>query len=265
MPRWEIYSKGQKFENFILIENYDSIKIGTKGSCRAWICKCDHGIEFVASTKQIKSRIARCPCNIKERKKHRYPRKSIFKSKERFNNFIVVCPSDQRVFENKRSYLAWNCLCDCGKEFIAHSKSIKKRLSCGCLNYENRMKPIYNDFDSNLRTAIKQYKSGAKIRNLEFNLTESECYELFTNPCHYCGGYPERNVRNVNRKISTKVTGIDRKDSKIGYFSENVVSCCSICNRAKGNSSYEEFLRWIQRIKKTAPTSTNDINQSINL
>jgi len=30
----------------------------------------------------------------------------------------------------------------------------------------------------------------------------------------------------------------------------NCVPCCAICNRAKGRSTYEEFINWIKEIKE---------------
>lgn len=43
--------------------------------------------------------------------------------------------------------------------------------------------------------------------------------------------------------------GIDRLNNDKGYTVENIVSCCSICNKAKSNLTMEEFLAWIERIK----------------
>jgi len=40
-------------------------------------------------------------------------------------------------------------------------------------------------------------------------------------------------------------TGIDRVDNKKGYVVDNVVSCCTICNRVKNNMSYIDFKKWI--------------------
>ena len=41
--------------------------------------------------------------------------------------------------------------------------------------------------------------------------------------------------------------GIDRIDNNIGYESKNVVSCCKICNYAKSNMNYKDFILWIQK------------------
>lgn len=65
-----------------------------------------------------------------------------------------------------------------------------------------------------------QYKSGAKRRGLEFRLTKDEFQTFWQKPCSYCGD-----------RILT--IGLDRIDSEKGYFIDNVIPCCSICNTMK--------------------------------
>lgn len=38
--------------------------------------------------------------------------------------------------------------------------------------------------------------------------------------------------------------------SNLGYCIENVVSCCSPCNKAKGTLSQKEFIAWLDRLVK---------------
>lgn len=42
--------------------------------------------------------------------------------------------------------------------------------------------------------------------------------------------------------------GIDRMDNSLGYISGNVVTCCQICNRAKGAMLLEDFMLWIKQL-----------------
>lgn len=76
------------------------------------------------------------------------------------------------------------------------------------------------------------YKIYAKSRKKEFGVSFEECEFLFLGKCYYCG-------ENSN---SGKLNGIDRVDNKIGYLSENVVSCCSRCNFAKGDMLKDDFI-----------------------
>src|SRR5208282_755064 len=65
-------------------------------------------------------------------------------------------------------------------------------------------------------------------------------------PCNYCGELPSRTKTMTGEVFS--YNGIDRVDSSRGYVRRNVVSCCSICNRAKSDSPVEVFLAWATRI-----------------
>ena len=48
----------------------------------------------------------------------------------------------------------------------------------------------------------------------------------------------------IRSGIPITYNGIDRIDSTKGYFNDNVVSCCKVCNRAKSNLSLEDFKQW---------------------
>ena len=72
----------------------------------------------------------------------------------------------------------------------------------------------------------------------QMHLTDTQIYNYMICACHYCGipsGWPD--TRN----------GIDRIDSSKDYSSDNCVSCCKICNRAKNDMSVNEFMTWIRR------------------
>lgn len=88
------------------------------------------------------------------------------------------------------------------------------------------------------RGRFSTYKNQAKHRNIEFHLTEEEFNKYWRNPCHYCGS-----------EIDT--IGLDRIDSNGNYEKENVVPCCSICNKMKLDLSQKVFLEQIQKIFMT--------------
>ena len=77
--------------------------------------------------------------------------------------------------------------------------------------------------------------NGAKVRNLEFNLTFEEFCKIIEPPCHYCGE-------------NQKPRGIDRVDNKIGYTQKNSVSCCRTCNFMKNTMSLQEFIDQVRKI-----------------
>ena len=91
--------------------------------------------------------------------------------------------------------------------------------------------------NKNICNKYNSYKSGAKERCYEFKLTIAEFECLIKQSCHYCGTKKQ------------KYSGIDRKDNSKGYLIDNCLPCCSICNRAKNDMKYEDFIDWIKLIK----------------
>lgn len=78
-----------------------------------------------------------------------------------------------------------------------------------------------------------------KRRGIISTLTEEEYYQHFWSNriCKICGD-----------EITTP--GLDRINSNKGYSIKNCVSCCSTCNRMKGDMTPREFIVKIQKICK---------------
>lgn len=77
-------------------------------------------------------------------------------------------------------------------------------------------------------------KWNANNRGLCWELTFEEFSALIQLPCHYC-----------DSPLPQTRSGLDRKDSGLGYSLCNVVPCCTTCNKMKSNLfTYEEFLEF---------------------
>lgn len=74
----------------------------------------------------------------------------------------------------------------------------------------------------------KTYKGDAKRRALGFSLTFEEFSSFWQQPCAYCGAPMD-------------TIGIDRKDNLGHYNSNNCVSCCPLCNWAKGQMAFADW------------------------
>jgi 5-methylcytosine-specific restriction endonuclease McrA len=79
------------------------------------------------------------------------------------------------------------------------------------------------------------YRTGARRRGYSFDLSFKEFMSYWQNPCEYCGD-------------SIDTIGLDRVDNDQGYNTNNVVSCCSVCNRAKDTMGQADFLIWIEKV-----------------
>ncbi len=85
------------------------------------------------------------------------------------------------------------------------------------------------------------YKNGAADRELRFDLSDEEFWQLTSGDCYYCGTEPKQLSRKGSVSGAYTYNGIDRKDNSIGYTMSNCVSCCKVCNFSKRTSSDIEF------------------------
>lgn len=170
--------------------------------------------------------------------------------------FVRLLVTSQAV-SNKHGHTKWNCKCDCGNEIIAYASDLKRggRPSCGCLKSEklSQLRKLAPG-QSGLNQMYAQYRKGARHRGLTFTLTIIEFTDLIDKHCHYCGKGPKLKAFGEARMARDNVngnflyTGIDRKDSKIGYQIENCVTCCKTCNFAKNDMSYEDFIDYLNEL-----------------
>jgi hypothetical protein len=150
----------------------------------------------------------------------------------------------------------WLVQCTCGTKKIVRGADLcpGRTVSCGCLSKEKTA-----EFNTRTKTKVsydtfsvvwQSYKRGAKVRNLPFELSKTEFYQLTQLPCHYCGSPPSQNRKaRVKGKLSPfTYSGIDRVNSKLGYCVANCVPCCSVCNRMKVDTPYDEFKAKILQI-----------------
>jgi hypothetical protein len=91
------------------------------------------------------------------------------------------------------------------------------------------------------------YITNARKRGLEFSLTADELYKLAKQPCHYCGGAPEKRVFGT-MSYTEDLSGWDRIDNNKGYVTGNVVPACKICNRIKWTFSIDDYITHAIRI-----------------
>ena len=160
---------------------------------------------------------------------------------------LLVLKRLKRKAKNGTAY--WLCQCDCGKTKEIRTTGLKngKTKSCGC-NPSGKKRSKDNAF----RTVFRRYKSQAKTRGYEFHLSKDEVKQLTSNNCYYCGKEPEQiakaSLRNLDNQEIYIYNGIDRLDNFKGYITENVVSCCKICNQMKHILGYEQFINHIKQI-----------------
>jgi hypothetical protein len=177
-------------------------------------------------------------------------------------NRLTVIADTNKINKHKRKI--WLLQCSCGNkvELDYNRFNSGKTKSCGCLQQEfyktkliflnpqnHQGKPI-----SKFNQLVRSYKASAKKRNLEFNLTNDEIKAIVTKPCYYCNFFPYKEHNQNPYQYVDLYNGIDRKDNDKGYILDNCIPSCTICNRAKNDLTYSEFLEWIKRLTKNEIT-----------
>lgn len=99
------------------------------------------------------------------------------------------------------------------------------------------------EIDKSLNRRYGAYKAGAKKRHLDFELSKEKFDEITKLPCIYCGDYSDSYHNNC-------FSGVDRINSNLGYFTDNCVPCCTICNQMKSNISLKKFYDKIKKINE---------------
>lgn len=152
----------------------------------------------------------------------------------------------------------WLCVCDCGNLVKLPGERIHTghTKSCGCLNKdvarERCIKRNRKGFPSktiNPEDALfKKYQKSAKKRKHSWELSKEIFKKLILSNCQYCGTGPSNVYKTINNLNSFLYNGIDRVNNLEGYTLTNSISCCKICNMAKGKLTIEEFLQWVKTI-----------------
>lgn len=146
------------------------------------------------------------------------------------------------------SHSFYECICDCGNriELFGYQLKHTKIKSCGCVGRKHSVPTFTIDDVQRSFFILAKNKSGE--RNITFDLDLIEFINISEKKCTYCGRPPNRLIQTDKHGNGWMHGGIDRKDSSIGYVSDNVVPCCEHCNMMKASLSINEFLSHIDKI-----------------
>lgn len=164
---------------------------------------------------------------------------------QKFGKLTVLKQNGKYTYKG-RTYIHWDCQCDCGKIVNVRGSNLKSKStkSCGCVI------PHRKSFsESNFNYIFYTYKRNARLKKREFSLTKEEFKILTSSKCYYCNQQPQTITKNQNTSNGYyKYNGIDRVDNSKGYSIDNCVSCCKRCNFSKHNLSKTEFLNIVKMI-----------------
>lgn len=142
------------------------------------------------------------------------------------------------------------CVCKCGKRKIVQESNLHSGYSTQCLRCGRKQGGMKRRRPGNaLKGYLKKYQEDAKLSGRSFTLTDEQFAEITSQDCHYCG-QPPSFIRKNSEWEAVRFNGVDRKDNSRGYDWDNVLPCCTPCNRSKLCRSYEDHMAYLFRIVK---------------
>jgi hypothetical protein len=247
---------GDKINKLTILSKVSLIS-GSMKNRMAFNCLCECGKEKIFRYANICSgRVKSCGCS----KKEYFSRGSLkILINERFGRLITVSYSKRS--KNRKDNNSWLCLCDCGNYTnVDQGNLIKGNVkSCGCYGKEESKKRIH------LAIEARQYKDPKRATaNIKFiktykdgDLSLDEFILLCEQNCHYCNSEPNNITIKYKKKDGVNFrddenkwiyNGLDRVDSSLPHYKNNVKTCCFQCNVAKSNYSLDLFRSNILRL-----------------
>lgn len=159
-----------------------------------------------------------------------------------FNNLKAIERSHRT---NNNTYWKFECLI-CGNEHIAHCQEVRrgKIKSCGCSINKRNNNGQWKGFSELSGRTISHYKSNAIKRNISFEVTGEDLWNVFISQnkkCPYTGIDLSLDCKDVSSRTPLN-SSLDRIDSKLGYIKGNVQWVYKPINVFKGTFSHEEFI-----------------------
>lgn len=160
--------------------------------------------------------------------------------------------------KNKEGKGAWLCRCECGSEIVIRGAALKAGRTKGCnrCHIKDTTKfetPIAGQF-------WRRIERGAKVRDIEFNITPEYAYDLFlkqNKKCALTGAdlmiYSGSNQYEKLIHETDNHASLDRIDSNKGYIIDNIQWVRKDINMFKGAFDQDKFIemcQWISDYQK---------------
>lgn len=207
---------------------------------RTWLCLCQCGNERIISGASLRygatTGCTNCTNHIDE-------------TGNKHGRLTVV----KRAENDRLGKAMWLCRCDCGNYKIISGASLRRgkdggARSCGCLLTDFLKSERLPRGEAAFNKLFYHYKRNARNRSYEWSIEKEKFREITKQKCFYCGDDPSSKAGYGRMHGEYAYNGLDRIDNKKGYYLNNILPCCSTCNRMKMDTSYEDFLLQIEKI-----------------
>ena len=156
---------------------------------------------------------------------------------KRFGKLVI----SERV-DNKGSYSAWKCICDCGNIKIAKLRSLRNGdcVSCGC-----KRKSRYEEIPGSYFGAMKQR---ARKKNVECNISKEYMWNLFLTQNRRCSLSGMDIIFDRDYRHGKQTASLDRINPSLGYVEGNVRWVHKKINQIRMDMDDEEFLTLCRKV-----------------
>lgn len=207
----------------------------------------EYGIKFLSQKYNVCTQIIRKW--IDENNIFRYGRKYKREdlSNKRFGYLTAIRYCHWTEFNTPKNKTMWLCRCDCGKERLVDSADLRNLsiTSCGCKNGDK----VYKGYYDLSGTYYKSIINGAKIRNLDFDLSKEYLWELYIKQDKKCAltGLDIKLERRFGHGF-TQTASLDRIDNSKGYIVGNVQWVHKSINFFKRGYSEDKLYKYCKLI-----------------
>ena len=213
---------GQRFGRLTVIS-----KIEPRNHRAYWLCECECGRKKEVSTYSLRiGKTKSCGCLRKD---------NAVKVAKTRNNFLGNNPNFKDLTGKKFSRLtvvslagrkgkriAWNCVCECGKEKVIAGTHLVSKLtvSCGCYHREKLIKNNPKKRSYSTKSRIYRLWEGMRRRCRESDVNAEYYFKRGISICKEWDSYESFHDWAVNNGYDDSLT-LDRIDNNKGYFPEN--------------------------------------------
>jgi hypothetical protein len=184
--------------------------------------------------------------------------KAIDLTGQRFGKLIVLNLASTSTPSGERM---WNCVCDCGNYKTVQRKHLRSGFTktCGCgahpQNKENKSWKGYEEISKDFYSNIKR---GAESRNIEFDITIEDLWELFLQQDRKCAlSGLEITFSKIRKDTLGKTISLDRIDSSKGYIKGNIQFVHKHINIMKNSFDQDYFISLCEQIINHNKTKNN--------
>lgn len=153
----------------------------------------------------------------------------------------------------------WLCECECGAVSNVTTSHLLKNRSKSCFKCSIKPKPYEKDKMPD--PVWNRILSGARIRNIQVQLTQDEAYDVFVKQNKKC------NLSGIDIKFpsngseyNTSTASLDRIDSKKPYIKENVQWVHKHINVMKNIFDQDCFIGLCKKVAETSRAKDNTYN-----